>query len=383
MKLMLLAALAATMLSHQAATSAGDIAFRSGDFDRAFAAYEAEAAASPGDRNALVGLGTMYLYRNQISDAKKYLTLAVRAHRHDDLAKRRLAALVRQEGAPGDFRITMDEARTVVPFVQTDPLPMIEAKVNGQPVRLLIDTGAAALELSPDAAKRCGIAMRAAGTAVFAGGMKARIRRGHADRLTLASTIIRNVPAGELPAGASMLGGATFDGIIGTTILRRFIATLDYRHARLVLEKRSASAAVEARAHASGAAVVSMWLVPDHFIFAQARVNDRFKALFSIDTGGAGVGIGLTKAALAAANVTPDASKAFEAQGGGGSMLLEPFAANVSLGSFTEKNVPGVFSPAGDPYAGFPFTVSGAISHEFFRHATLTFDFEAMKLIVI
>ncbi|MGB8520110.1 MAG: hypothetical protein WCD38_08085 [Candidatus Tumulicola sp.] len=102
-----------------------------------------------------------------------------------------------------------------------------------------------------------------------------------------------------------------------------------------------------------------------------------------MDTGGAGVGITLTAAALAAAKIVPDASKASSGIGGGGTVRVVPFdAATVSLGSFARRDVPGLYTPAGDPYGRFPFTVAGAISHDFFRTSALTFDFSAMKLVV-
>jgi hypothetical protein len=126
-----------------------------------------------------------------------------------------------------------------------------------------------------------------------------------------------------------------------------------------------------------------MWLVPDHFVFGRAQVNKTFDGLFSIDTGGAGIGMMLTKATLAATHITPDQSKASSGFGGGGDVRVLPFtAASVSLGSFTRYNVEGLYTPAGDPYGRFPFTVAGALSHEFFRKAALTFDFRAMKLVV-
>src|SRR5580704_14548598 len=92
----------------------------------------------------------------------------------------------------------------------------------------------------------------------------------------------------------------------------------------------------------------------------------------------------LTKAALAATHITPDQWKASSGFGGGGEVRVLAFnALSVSLGSFTRHNVEGLYTPIGDPYGRFPFTVAGALSHEFFRTAALTFDFSAMKLVVV
>jgi hypothetical protein len=51
------------------------------------------------------------------------------------------------------------------------------------------------------------------------------------------------------------------------------------------------------------------------------------------------------------------------------------------LGSMTVDKVPGSYTPNGDQYGIFPFEVAGTLSHMFFRHSRVTFDFEAMRLI--
>ena len=165
--------------------------------------------------------------------------------------------------------------------------------------------------------------------------------------------------------------------------LYHFLSTIDYAHGRLTLRPRSASAAFEAAAQTGGAAVVPMWLVGDHFIFARARVAQTPDALFNVDTGGEGIGVQLTRAALDAAHISPDETKAVKFTGGGGDARALPFTApSVSLGAFTRRDVPGLYFPDGDQYKIFPFEVSGTLSHEYFRKTELTFDFDAMKLVV-
>lgn len=95
------------------------------------------------------------------------------------------------------------------------------------------------------------------------------------------------------------------------------------------------------------------------------------------------MGVQLTRDALTAAKITPDASRAQDFVGGGGAARALPFTADsVSIGTFTRKNVPGLYFPDGDQYRIFPFHVDGTVSHVFFRTASLTFDFDAMKMIV-
>ncbi len=54
----------------------------------------------------------------------------------------------------------------------------------------------------------------------------------------------------------------------------------------------------------------------------------------------------------------------------------------VAAGSFTEHDVPGLYFPDANQFQIFPFQVGGLLSHEFFRKTELSFDFDAMKLIV-
>jgi tetratricopeptide (TPR) repeat protein len=377
--------LAAALTAQSSSPSAsGDSAFARGDFNEAFREYSAAVAASPGDFDALLGLGTIDLYRGDLVAAQVYIARALQINSSDARAQRRMRALQEIQGKAGDFDVSMKRGETDIPFVATDPLPMVRARIDGKDGLFLIDTGAPGVELTARAAARLGVQMHEAGEGVFAGGMKAQVFAGRVDSIEFPGALIRGVPVGELPSAMpTELGGRSYDGVIGTKLLRRFLTTLDYRAGKLVLRLRSDSERFEAAARARNAAIVPMWLVPDHFIFARATVNGTFDGLFSIDTGGAGIGIALTKASLAAANITPDESKASSGFGGGGKVRVVPFnAATVSLGSFNQHDVSGLFTPSGDPYGRFPFTVAGALSHEFFRTSALTFDFSAMKLII-
>ncbi|MBV8197782.1 MAG: aspartyl protease family protein [Candidatus Eremiobacteraeota bacterium] len=377
--------LAATLTAQTNAPAAtGDAAFARGDFDAAFRAYSAAVIVAPNDFGAVLGLGTMDLYRGDLAAAQLYLAKALQLNPSDDRAKRRMRALQQLQDKPGDFDISMTQSEADVPFVVTDPLPMIRAKINGANAFFLIDTGAPGVELSAATATRLHVPMHMSGEGVFAGGMKAQVFAGRIDSIEFPGVRIRGMPVGQLPSAMpTTLAGRSYDGVIGTNLLRRFLSTLDYRDGKLILRPRSASDSFETAAQKQKAAIVPMWLVPDHFIFARATVNGSFDGLFSIDTGGAGLGLTLTKASLAAANITPDQSKASSGFGGGGTVSVVPFTAvTVTLGSFTQKNVQGLYTPAGDPYGRFPFAVAGAISHEFFRNSALTFDFSARRLVV-
>ncbi|MDQ6930468.1 MAG: retropepsin-like domain-containing protein [Candidatus Eremiobacteraeota bacterium] len=169
----------------------------------------------------------------------------------------------------------------------------------------------------------------------------------------------------------------------GTDFLYHFLSSIDYEHHLLVLRPVSDSAVFLASAAAAGATMVPMWLAADHLMLARAHVNTAPDGLFLIDTGGPGIGVDLRKSSLAAAAITPDASHPETMRGGGGStQVLRFIASSVTIGKVTQHNLPGVYLPAGGFDKMFPFVVAGTISHEFFRHTAVAFDFASMTLVL-
>ncbi len=361
--------------------SEGDLAFQDGDFDAAFLAYNTALTASPNDANANLGIGTLDLYRNDLKNARTYLSRAVQLNPQNTVARIRLGTVRRRLPANDNFQISMDSP-AVIPFISADPLPTIRATVNGKPLTLFVDTGGASLDLGPDTAQRLGIAAQDEGEGIFAGGKTAPIKIARIDTVSLEGLTVHGVPGSVLAAPINIAGHHA-DGAIGTSFLYHFLSTIDYAGRRLVLRPKVSSALFEAQSAKSGATIVPMWLIGDHFIFARARVNDAKPALFNIDTGGAGVGVQLTRAELDASSIMPDETHPQQFTGAAGPVQVLPFTAQtVTLGNFVQQNVPGFYSQEGDQYRIFPFAVGGTLSHEFFRSTQLTMDFSSMKLIV-
>jgi tetratricopeptide (TPR) repeat protein len=190
---------------------------------------------------------------------------------------------------------------------------------------------------------------------------------------------VEAVPASVLPTRA-MMAGRTIDGIIGTGLLMHFLATLNYAEGVLTLRPRSASAEFEGSVSENQR--MPMWLVGDHFLFARGHINDGPEGLFNIDTGLEGAGIQASRAALEAAGVSLDETAVQTGTGGGGPVRFIPFTASATLGTLTVPDLKGIYTPDGDPYGLFSFAVAGTISHQFFRERTVTFDFDAMALVM-
>jgi hypothetical protein len=92
-------------------------------------------------------------------------------------------------------QIVMKEDVTTVPFVITDPLPVINVRVNDRDASFFIDTGAHEIYLDEEFARSAGVeTLEGIGTGTFAGGKTAPIKQGKLNVLAIGGAQIRNVP---------------------------------------------------------------------------------------------------------------------------------------------------------------------------------------------
>lgn len=363
-----------------AAVLSAAAAFAHGDFAAAAQAYRTQVQTDRADPAALFALAQLALYDNRLDDAKHWLALA-RAAAPSDPRGAQLDNVLTMRGDPAVDRLAPHEGPATLPFLATEPLPVVRVTVDGRDATFLIDTGAPNIVLDDGFAAQLGLLVTGDEQGTFAGGRHAPVKQTMVASLGLGSWVLSHVPASVLPIGGILGKDRPVDGILGTGLFSRFIATIDYRNARLVLRDRTDSPAFEAHAVAQGATIVPMWLVGDHYVFVRAAAGNGPPGLFNVDTGGT-FGVQLTKAALDAAGVTLDADHTSLGVGGGGATAFVPFTTSVTLGDDTQPNVPGVYMPQGDQYGIFPFEVAGTVSRDFFTNAALTFDFQAMRLVI-
>jgi predicted aspartyl protease len=370
-------------LPSRADDAAASKLYASGSFDAAAAAYAAALSVAPNDTVAELNLGAIRLYQNDLAAAEPLLRAVVAA----DASNARAAALLREverRKAESARRTTVDGAEAVVPFATSDPLPVVRATIDGKEGTFLIDTGGT-VDLEPEFVASLGLTLTDSGMGTFAGGKRAPVRGTMLAAVTLGDATAYDVPAHVLPTHASELfGGALhIDGVVGTTLFERFLATIDYPNRQLILRPRSAavSAAFLAVQRRAGATIVPFWLVGDHLVFAMAHVNDAAPGLFLFDSGLAGGGILPSKELIAAANLQLDEAHAGAGIGGGGPVAAVPFvAARIAVGDAVRTNVKGIYTPEGGPE--FPFMVWGSVSDLFLRHFAYTVDFDAMRIVL-
>ena len=236
-----------------------------------------------------------------------------------------------------------DGEMTVVPFLVTDPLPVIEVEVNGRKVTVLIDTGAVTLH---------------------------------------------SVPISVLPTGGMAIGGHALDGILGTGVLKQFLATLDYPNDRLILRSPTGEAALSFYAEPAGKVVdeVPFYLQSTHFLLAKGSLNGVDGLVFHIDSGLAGTpAFSAPRQTLELVGIPVPEVEVREGMmgGGGGGFATGTFEiAELGLGGLTQGDLIGDFG--GLPpqsYRMLGFIQDGLISHNFLRHYAWTLDFERMRMV--
>jgi hypothetical protein len=341
MQLMLAVALAAVVAqATPVSPSAGDVAFAKGDFKTAFTEYNDAVAANPSDPNALLGLGTLDLYRNDWRNARTYLNRARHLAPSDGRIAARLETLEARLPKPGRYVFDLTSGQTDIPLVAVDPVPVVRATIDGRTFTFIVDTGATSIDLTPQAAQVLGVA-----------------DGGTIDRIAFPGLTVDNVGASVL-SGPLSAGTLPVDGSIGTVFLSHWIPTFDYAHSRLHLRLWEASPELERTAKSEGAAIEQMWLIGDHLLVASTRIGAGRGAQFAIETGE-------SNGTVALADATEES-------------FTLPL---VSLGKYAQGPVSAVALPD-ELFRAVPFRVAGALHSGFFRPATLTLDFAAMNIIV-
>ena len=427
-----------------------DHLFQSGSFGEAQRAYADIAAQDPKDFHAASQLGHIALLSNKLDDAEPWLRKALDLKHGDADAKIMLAETLYRKNdffhaaralqglGPDDAKLknylTLNEAKlesfrdedpykferdagesTRLPFIKSDPLPVVNVRVNGGPdVAFFIDTGGSELLLDSEFSRELNVKPMSSVEGTFSGGQHAQVESGRVDSLTLGSWTLRNIPVGMIPlrSMSSGFGVKQINGCIGTNVLYQFLSTIDYRTGELILRKKNAAnlKRFDAAGGPSGAPgvgrrsggrntqpknppganntavtngiVVPMWMAGDHFMVAWGRVNTQPISLFFVDSGLAGAGVKLAESAIQQAGIHLDESKATEGQGGGGMLKIIPYTvAQFTVGEITEQNVPGLYDGPFPWENEFGFHLAGMFGSDFLKHYAVTFDFTNMRII--
>ncbi|MEV0403306.1 aspartyl protease family protein [Actinoallomurus sp. NPDC050550] len=384
-----------------------DQLFVAGSFDEADRGYAYLLRKDPDNAHALAQRGRIALLSNKFHDAEKFLAKAIRRAPHDNFSKQQLAQcfvrqdkvaravpLLRATGDSSDAAFATQYASmtgtayhmrgaqmTRIPMLGIDPLPHVEASVNGgKPTRFLMDTGAT-LAFSTETAKRAGLRAVATSTS-YPAGQTLKTYHGVMESFRLGSIELRNVPVVWYDIRMPNLpDGSLPSGVIGTELFYHFVTTMNYANRVLILRRKTQAQLRELRAYTTRTSVdrLPLWLAGDHVPCTLGSLNDYGPRVVSLDTGGMGMGVMATEESAKRAGIKIDYAHPVSA----GPLTLYPIrAAKVSLGKAVERNIAGT---AGNyPWYGlFGFKPIGNFTHQFFKQYAITFDYADMNFYIL
>jgi predicted aspartyl protease len=398
--------------------------FKTGKFTEAGDIYARIVAQDPKGYSAVLQLGRVALLANRLDDAQRWFEAAIALRPGDDDAKVMLAEtfyrrddfqkaaaalqgvevatnrliieqyptlnVAKLESFKGQtpYEVHGDGQTTRLKFLNTASLPVVNVRVNGgDEVTFFLDTGASEVGLDTDFAKELGLPQYGEVQGTFSGGEQAKVGQSRIDSLQLGDWTVRNLPVMTLPFRqlSAGLGVKRIDGVIGTTLVSHFLATLDFPRGELVLRRKDAESLKIFTAETSGKGVaVPFWMASDHFMVGWGRIETMPPALLFVDTGLAGAGVKLAEPVIKAAGIKLEEDKATEGAGAGGTLKIVPYTVrHLSFGDVREENVAGIYDGPFPWETTFGFNLAGMVGHDFFKPYAVTFDFETMTIFLV
>lgn len=383
-----------------------DQLFKNGMFTAAERGYRRLVARNPDNAHALAQLGYIGLLSNRFTDAEKYLTKAVALQAGDVASTQRLAeCFVRQDqlaravpllkatGQPRDAALAelysnvkgvpwqaYGPQSTQVPFVTLDPVPAVEAAVNGGPPRSFWLDTYGTLDLSREVAEQAGLQAVATVSGGVANGQPITISLGVLDSFKIGDIELRNLPVQWSDAQRPPLpDGTPAAGVFGTTVFYHFLTTMNFAGQALTLRRKTNPAP---REHVVDR--LPLWLAGDHYPCTVGSLGDYGPRMVTVDTGGIGSGLDTTVEIAEKVGFTVDYDHPRDSIG----RTIYPLTADrISLGRAVGRDVPGIavtqLSP-GFPGPGqsaqFGFDLIANFTNLFFRPFAITFDYTTMQL---
>jgi hypothetical protein len=410
----------ATPQPAQSEIGSADRLFQMGKFAEAGKLYSQIVTQNPKNYSATLQLGRIALLSNRLDDAQKCLEKAIVLqpddadakvmlaqvfYRRDDFQKAAASLkgvdvssnkLVTQqyptlnvaklESFKGQtpYELHGDGTSTRLKFVKTDPLPVVNVRVNGgDEVTFFVDTGVSEVALDTDFARELGVPQFGAVQGTFSGGQHADVQNARIESLTVGDWTVKNVPIVmmSLRQISKDLGVKRIDGAIGTTLFYRFLATMDYPRGELVLRRKTVESLEQFTKSAGKRVVVPIWMASDHFMVGWGRVEKLPPTLLFVDTGLADAGVKLAESVIKEAGIKLEENKASEGAGGGGKLKIVPYTVHqLSFGDIKEENVPGLYDGPFPWENMFGFHLAGMVGHDFFKPYAVTFDFQNMQI---
>ncbi|NMS91085.1 tetratricopeptide repeat protein [Clostridioides difficile] len=284
---------------------------------------------------------------------------------------------------------------TVIPFVTTDPLPVVPVEINGKRINAIIDTGGPMFVVDQKLAKGLGIKTVSGNENKFAGGNTSETGLSRANSLTIGDVSMKNIPVMLGPFDGFSEFFKDYEdihGIIGTSVLKEFIPTIDYPSGQLILRPRDEVGRENLNKMLEKDKILQetpFTLSSTHFMFGKGSVNQKSNLNFFVDSGlaaGDGAGIILPKEIMDYLGIPiPELKKPAEGKGGMGGNNYKEGTFNLSsygLGDLQLENGLGYFFTGAvlDYDENVGFVRDGLISHRYLKNYKWSIDFDSMKM---
>ena len=306
------------------------------------------------------------------------------AYCYQRLGRDGLAGTLAVMGELDAYRLTQPLASVEVPWVMTDPLPVLAVRVNGRDANLVLDTGAGDTLLATQFAIDAGVQLGGQEQRTFAGGRPARVTYGHAEELSLGDFGIQDIPVQiiDIPPGlAAWFPDLPIHGILGIGVFARFLTTLDYRCGCLRLEpptETGDSPRQNGRRVRPGA---PLWLAENQLLLTCVALPAFDKGVWFLDSGMTGGSFAVPESRLGALELKVDEDTALVGAGGGGTVRGRKVRADwLRLDRLCRYQPDGVVLEDFPVEQSCGFAVQGLIGHDLLRDSILTLDFPAMQL---
>ncbi|MFI0448901.1 aspartyl protease family protein [Actinomadura sp. 6N118] len=390
----------------QADSGDADALFKAGKFEQAGRAYEEILKKDPSNVHAARRRGHVGLLANKFPEAEKYLTMALNLAPSDKETNQLLGdcymrqdkfslAIPRWQAVGGDVRakwfgavrgtpyqIHGDISR--LPWLQTDPTPLVEASVNGgPPKRFMFYTGAPWLGMSAEVAKEAGLTAVAKQQIDYLNGTAWQYF-GVLDSFKLGDIELRNIPVEWSETDQQDPGGPN-DGIIGTWVFYHLLTTFDYAGRSLILRRRTPETARKARSAAAraGAKPLPLWLANEHGVHSTGSVAGSGPQVVGLSIGGVSEAAAVMSEETAKRlRVRIDYDRPLETFGHSHPVVVYPcYPKEIRLGDAAAKGIYCSANPVSRPSRS-GFDTLGAFFHPFYKPYNVTLDFTDMNLYI-
>jgi len=293
------------------------------------------------------------------------------------------------------YRIEWNKDKKVeIPFLVSDPLPVIPVGFQGKKMYVIIDTGGEAFYLDWEVADSLGIKpIEKVKDEGFAGGKETEVGFAKADSLKIGDVTLKSIPVmlTSIKRVSEVLtnGKYPISGILSTGELRQFLSTIDYTNGKLILRPKTEEGKLSLERDLKGKRVtkIPFALGLTHFMVVKAIVNGKYPLNLFVDSGLADSEASVTfpKQTLNYLGIPiPDTEILPENLGGpgGGEFPVGRFAIDeLEIDLLVQediKGVYGVFPPS--IYWASEFIIDGIVSHNFLKKYSWTIDFSRMEM---